>query len=243
MKFNIIISIVVLLFVSSCSDNPTKQTESFDYKEYMPLRSNNYWSYDYFGIGKDGEQYLSRYAFDSVFVKDTILYNGRNATIMSVEENNQGKISNYDIKYSLDSSQISFIGFPLVIDDTVKFINRDWVILYDLYKSSWSSQYISLNDSLINGIKYNGAISFEGSNRGNTKIEYDGNLIKTISTYLKIIYNLEKKNGSKVTQLKQFENYEFKFAKGIGLVYTKYQKFQDSILVGGYEKVITGYKK
>lgn len=243
MKIIIPLYFTIFLLTMSCSDNSTKTNEVFNYKEYMPLDSSNYWEYKYYGIDKNGEHYLSEYAFDSVFVKDTIYYRGRNALLMGANDNTQGKISDYEFYYSLDSSQISMIGFPLQVSDSIKFENKNWVILYDLYRGIWSSQYISFNDSIIDGSKYNGAISFEGSDRGDTKIEFEGVQVNALSTFLKIIYNLEKTTGNKTTQIKIFEDYEFEFAKDIGLVYSKYQKYQDSVLIGGYEKVISGYGK
>lgn len=241
MNYKFTILFISLILVLSCSDDSTAPQEEFDYRNYMPLDTGNQWQYESFGISNEGKPFLNAYGFDSTYVIDSVYFNGRIANSMGNRNITQGKRSTNEFFYSLDSNQISISGIVLQIDDSLSLLRDEWTTIYDLYKGNWFNKPISFFDSVIDKGIYNGYISFDGSNQGRTKIEYDGEKIQAFTTQLIIQYKLEQmKDTLKLIDKRQ--EYSYRFAEGIGIIYEKYLEYNDSTLIGGYEKVIQNYK-
>jgi len=237
-------SILILLLVGltlSCSDDVVTPEEEFDYRDYMILDTGSYWVYQSYGIESNGNIFLNSFAFDSTFIMDSLYLSGRNAIKMGNRNIVQGKSATNEFYYSLDSNQISILGITLAVNDLFNIVTDDWITLYDQYRGNWFNIPLGFNDTTIGGSTYNGFIRFDGYNEGSTKIEYQGKKIKAFTTHLVIKYEIEQMSDT-LRIIDKREQYSYRFAKDIGLVYTKYLEYQDSVLVGGYEKIIDDYK-
>lgn len=237
-KFTLLF-IPIILFLS-CGDETIAPQVEYDYRNYVQLDTGSYWEYESFGISKDGNAFLSPYGFDSTYVIDSVYFNGRIAMSMGNRNIIDGLRSTNSFYYSLDSNQISISGIVLQVDDSLSLLRDEWTTIYDLYKGNWFNKAISFYDSTIGNALYNGYISFDGSNQGRTKIEYEGEKIQAFTTQLVIQYKLEQMKDT-LKLINKREEYSYRFAEGIGLIYEKYLEYKDSVLVGGYEKVIHKY--
>jgi len=237
MNYKLTLLILPLIILFSCSDDTLVPQEEYEYRNYMQLDTGNYWEYESFGISKDGKAFLTPFGFDSTYVIDSVNFNGRTAFSMGNRNITEGKRSTNNFYYSLDSNQIAISGIVLQVDDSLKILRDEWTTIYDLYKGNWFNPPISFYDSAIGNASYNGYISFDGSNQGRTKIEYEGEKIQAFTTQLVIQYKLEQMKDT-LKLIDKREEYSYRFAEGIGIIYEKYLEYKDSVLVGGYEKVI-----
>lgn len=231
----------ILLLAISCSDDTVQPKEEVLFTDYMPIDSIKQWDYQYFGVESNGTELHSPYGFETDTTADSSIYLGRKAILIKRNTIILGQKIVDEFYYSIDSNEIAISGLNLQVHDSLTLIRNEWTTLYDNYKGSWMNKTIPFNDSVIGNSSYKGYISFEGAQRGGTRVEFEGKQIKAFSSILTINYNLERRQDT-VSQIKIKEDYIYTFAKDIGIIHVKYLKYNDTILMGGYQKVLTKYK-
>lgn len=225
----------------SCSDNTTQQTvKSFDYREYMPLDSGNTWVYEYYGYDSTGSDYNAPYGRETVIATDSIFFQDRKATKMESIFVNNGNPSSNNFLYSIDTNQIAISGMNFKIHDSLSYTEDRWVVLYDIdqYTGPWINERIEYNDTVIGDSKYYGSIDIEGRKTGKTRIENEGQFFDAATSKLIVYYNIERKRESDTTLINKREEYEFRFAENIGIVYTSFQVFKDTVFISGNKRIL-----
>lgn len=231
----------ILLLAISCSDDTVQPKEEVLFTDYMPIDSIKQWDYQYFGIENNGTELHSPYGFETDTTADSSIYLGRKAVLIGSNTIILGQKIFDDFYYSIDSNEIAISDIKLQVHDSLTLTRKEWTTLYDNYKGSWMNKTISFNDSVIGNSSYNGYISFDGSQRGDTRVEFEGKQIKAFSSIITINYNLVRMQDT-LSQIKIKEDYLYTFAKDIGIIHVKYLKYNDTILMGGYQKILTKYK-
>ncbi len=235
--------ILSALLINSCANKTVTPVEEFDYKDYLPLDSGNTWDYTYFGI--DSNQIISQsgYAFNTTYYLDTIVHKGRKAYIMDSEDIIQGIKKNNEFYYSLDSNRIAISNMYFSLTDSSRFRYTEWLDIYNLYVGDWESQSIEFRDSTIGNSVYSGYVTFRGSSRAGSEVEFQGGKVKFITGLLYVTYRVDRYLDKDTIPIRHNEVYEYRFGKDIGLIYNRYTDLIDSTKLGGYEKVLQDYKE
>ncbi len=231
--------IIITIIIMSCSDDTKPTDKSFDYRNYLPLDSGNTWVFEFYAIDSEGSDYGAPFGRETVIANDSLLYLGREATMMKNSYVNNGNTTNKDFLYSKDSNQIAISGLQLEIHDSLSVVEDRWVTIYDLdqYTGPWINNQIKFNDTVIGNSQYYGTINIEGSKGEKTKIELEGNRYEAFASKLFLYYNIERKRDADTIYITKREEYEFRFAEEIGLIYTSFKMFQDTNFVSGNKKI------
>lgn len=232
--------ILFIVGITSCSDDDNPIDKSFDYREYFPLDSGNLWEYEYYAINSDGSNYSAPFGRETLVAIDSTVYLGRTATEMNFEYVNNGNTSQREFLFSKDSNQIAISGLEIRIHDSLAIIENRWVTLYDLdqYTGPWINNQIRFNDTIIGESQYFGTINIEGEKGESTRIEYEGKRIEAFTSKLFMYFNIERKRNQDTIFITKREEYEYRYAEGIGIVYTSFKQYQDTNFVSGNKKIL-----
>ena len=239
----LILRYLILLFIlsfTSCSDDNNLIDKSFDYREYLPLDSGNLWEYEYYAINSDGSNYSAPFGRETLIALDSTVYLGRKATEMGFEYVNNGNTTERELLYSLDSNQIAISGLEIRIHDSLAITEDRWITLYDLdqYTGPWINDQIRFNDTIIGDSQYFGTINVEGRKGESTRIEYEGKRLEAFASKLFLYFNIERKRNQDTIFITKREEYEYRFAENVGIVYTSFRQFQDTNFVSGNKKIL-----
>ena len=241
MKF--ILKTLILIFIisiTSCSDDNNPIDKSFDYRDYFPLDSGNLWEYEYYAINSDGSNYSAPFGRESLVANDSLIYLGRKATEMSLEYVNNGNTTEKEFLFSKDSNQIAISGLEIKVHDSLLVKEDRWITLYDLdqYTGPWINNQIRFNDTIIGDSQYYGTINIEGQKGESTRIEYEGKRIEAFASKIFLYFNIERKRSQDTIFITKREEYEYRFAENIGIVYTSFKQYQDTNFVSGNKKIL-----
>ncbi len=135
----VLLSLVLPLFIISCSDDDNNVSPNSS--NYYPMKSNNYWVYDYYSYDMQNNIQNDTYKKDSVVVAQQQNYMGKDAYLLN--EFSDGVMANgtyfsyADKKLYAESKFIlpsSDAGLMLPLDK----ITNEWAILADFDAASWN---------------------------------------------------------------------------------------------------------
>jgi hypothetical protein len=234
------IIIILLIGLTFCSDDSIPTDKSFDFRDYLPLDSGNSWQYEYYAIDSEGSNYSAPFGRETLLATDSTQYLGRSATKMEFQYVNNGNTSDRDFLYSKDSNQIAISGLEIRIHDSLAITEDRWVTLYDLdqYTGPWINNQIKFNDTIIGDSQYFGTINVEGTKGVSTRIEYEGERFEAFSSKLILYFNIERKRNQDTVFITKREEYEYRFAEDIGIVYTYFKQYQDTNFLSGNKKIL-----
>lgn len=242
MRFLLMLFTISVL-LNSCSSDGVAPVEEFNYRKFLPLDSGRTWEYSLYGIDSNNNENLSEFAYNTIYFIDTQMHRGRKAYRMDSEDIVQGNKSNNEFYYSLDSNRIAISNMYFSLTDSSRFRYKGWLDLYNLYVGDWELEPFEFKDTVIGNSVYNGYVAFSGSKRNESEAEFEGKKVKFITGFLYALYNVDRYVGQDTIRIRHNEIYEYRFGKGIGLIYSRYIDRIDSTTQGGYEKVLKEYKE
>lgn len=209
---------VFALFFVSCSDDDNSTNNNSESSSLLPLKTGNYWIYDYWDLDATNQAVESSHTVDSVYVeKDTTLYNYAAYKYVSVSNGSKSitclRTDNAKV-YASESFFVNISQLGLPIDASQFDLPHAWYLIADNNATStWTLFSKSVDNLQFNGISFTANLNITGKKGNSFAVTFNG--INYTAQNFVITYSVKIGSASMVLFDLTYDN-NYAFIKGIG---------------------------